>query len=287
MLYIYVLKLDGNKYYVGKTTNPDFRLDTHFDVGGSAWTIKYKPIKLIELIGGCDIFDEDKYTLKYMEKYGIENVRGGSFCEINFNQENINTINKMIINSSKLINNNNNNLQETNNEIIKLEIQYEYSQLLKELFNIICYHIKKIENQDLINMFDHNLNYRTNGINFNSIFVIMKNNNQSYNIICNKFLNNLLRDVLVKNLFEKIKNNFAKHIDDACINYYAFVRLEKLNLNLNIKMNKILLLKLQLEKELERIYKIHQVDNFSLYELEVNKKMELLTSRMIELTIQI
>ena len=68
MLYIYVLKLDRNEYYVGKTSNHDFRLETHFDVGGSAWTVKYKPIKLIELFVGCDNFDEDKYALKYMEK---------------------------------------------------------------------------------------------------------------------------------------------------------------------------------------------------------------------------
>ena len=28
-----------------------------------------------------DEFDEDKLTFKYMYKYGINNVRGGSFCE--------------------------------------------------------------------------------------------------------------------------------------------------------------------------------------------------------------
>ena len=30
MVTIYVLKLKGNKYYVGKTTNPTYRLDDHF-----------------------------------------------------------------------------------------------------------------------------------------------------------------------------------------------------------------------------------------------------------------
>ena len=50
MLYIYVLKLSCNKYYVGKTTNPEFRLDSHFDSDGSAWTLKYKPIGLVDLI---------------------------------------------------------------------------------------------------------------------------------------------------------------------------------------------------------------------------------------------
>lgn len=100
MTFIYILKLIDNKYYVGKTTNPKFRLDTHFNSYGSAWTAKYKPIKVLEIVKNCDDYDEDKYTLKYMEKYGINNVRGGSFCEIKLTNENKNTIEKMIVSST-------------------------------------------------------------------------------------------------------------------------------------------------------------------------------------------
>ena len=45
MVFIYVLKCQNNKYYVGKTENPDYRLESHFSEGGSAWTKKYKPIQ--------------------------------------------------------------------------------------------------------------------------------------------------------------------------------------------------------------------------------------------------
>lgn len=55
MLYIYVLKLTNNKYYIGKTLNPDFRLYSHFDSNGSIWTTKYKPISVIEIIPNCMI----------------------------------------------------------------------------------------------------------------------------------------------------------------------------------------------------------------------------------------
>ena len=44
MVYIYILKLKNNKYYVGKTSNPKFRLESHFNSNGSVWTMKYKPI---------------------------------------------------------------------------------------------------------------------------------------------------------------------------------------------------------------------------------------------------
>ena len=96
MVFIYILKLKDNKYYIGKTDNPKFRLDNHFKASGSSWTTKYKPIQIIGLFPDCDDFDEDKYTLKYMKKYGIENVRGGSFCKDTLSSETLLTIKKMI-----------------------------------------------------------------------------------------------------------------------------------------------------------------------------------------------
>ncbi len=82
MVYIYVLKLKNGKYYVGKTANPQFRLESHFENNGSEWTKKYKPISIEALIPDCDDYDEDKYTKIYMDKYGIDNVRGGSYTSI-------------------------------------------------------------------------------------------------------------------------------------------------------------------------------------------------------------
>ena len=99
-MFIYILKLENNKYYVGKTSNPTFRLEQHFNSDGSLWTKKYNPIKVIEIIPNCDNYDEDKYTLKYMEQFGINNVRGGTFCELKLNKDNLTTIKKMINSST-------------------------------------------------------------------------------------------------------------------------------------------------------------------------------------------
>ena len=79
MVFIYILELENSKYYIGKTHNPNFRLDAHFNSIGSSWTKKYKPIKLLKLIPNCSDFDEDKYTKEYMLKKGINNVRGGTY----------------------------------------------------------------------------------------------------------------------------------------------------------------------------------------------------------------
>ena len=81
---IYVLKLVQDKYYIGKTYKDILiRYEQHKNGFGAEWTKLYKPIKMIEFFQTTDKFKEDTYTKKYMEKYGIENVRGGSYTKIN------------------------------------------------------------------------------------------------------------------------------------------------------------------------------------------------------------
>ena len=99
-MFVYVLKLAQNKYYIGKTKNVDNRLNDHINNIGSKWTKKYKVIKVIEVFSDCDDFDEDKYTKMYMSKFGIDNVRGGSYTKMFLTNEEINFIRKEIIGST-------------------------------------------------------------------------------------------------------------------------------------------------------------------------------------------
>jgi len=95
MVYIYILKLEQGKYYIGKTNHPEFRLANHFQSNGSEWTKKYKPLEVIDIKPNCDDYDEDKVTRQYMDKYGINNVRGGSFVTIKLKKSIIDTLNQM------------------------------------------------------------------------------------------------------------------------------------------------------------------------------------------------
>lgn len=79
---IYTLQLEGGKYYVGKSKNITNRILQHFSDQGSSWTKSYKPIKVLSQIPSTDSFDEEKYTLLAMDRYGIDNVRGGSYCKL-------------------------------------------------------------------------------------------------------------------------------------------------------------------------------------------------------------
>lgn len=110
MITIYILKLENNKWYVGKTRNLEERIKEHFlrpRLGehfscsfSSSFTKKYKPLSLHESIENCDDFDEEKYTLKYMQKYGINNVRGGPYTSIVLSEDTVSHIEKSLSASS-------------------------------------------------------------------------------------------------------------------------------------------------------------------------------------------
>ena len=96
MVFIYSLKLQSEKFYIGKTETPNFRLQDHFDTSGSAWTKKYKPISIYQLLPDMNDHDEQRITQEYMNKYGIDNVRGGPWCKVILSDEEKEFIKKLL-----------------------------------------------------------------------------------------------------------------------------------------------------------------------------------------------
>jgi predicted GIY-YIG superfamily endonuclease len=85
--WLYALRLNEGKYYIGTTSkkDPNHRIQEHMNGFYSAqWVRKYKPIEPVEIIDIGNITKEQAElleqhrTLQYMEKYGHQNVRGGS-----------------------------------------------------------------------------------------------------------------------------------------------------------------------------------------------------------------
>ena len=91
---IYILELKNNKYYIGKSNNVEKRFKDHMNGTGSTWTKLHKPIKILKEIPNCNNFDEDKYTKEYMSKYGINNVRGGTYTQIKLDNNTIKLLEK-------------------------------------------------------------------------------------------------------------------------------------------------------------------------------------------------
>lgn len=99
---LYILKCKDGKYYIG-TTNLDTskRLVQHMKGNGSAWTNKYKPLWIEKEIINCDKYDEDKWTKIYMDKYGINNVRGGSYSQIELPDNTVDLLEREVNHANK------------------------------------------------------------------------------------------------------------------------------------------------------------------------------------------
>lgn len=91
-MWIYVLKLEHDKYYIGTTYNKDKRIQEHKIGIGAEWTKLYKFVSVIEqeeyqqpnldddFVHNI-FFKETLKTYKYMLEYGIDNVRGAQYCK--------------------------------------------------------------------------------------------------------------------------------------------------------------------------------------------------------------
>lgn len=73
---IFVLKLENNKWWVGRSKNPSKLIAKHKRGKSSVWTRENRMIKIEETIEDGDL---NEVTLRYMKNFGWQSVRGTSF----------------------------------------------------------------------------------------------------------------------------------------------------------------------------------------------------------------
>lgn len=101
-VFLYVLLLDGNHFYVGMTRGLKRRLWQHFRSPahwGSDWTAKYKPFSVIhcsEIFGKSHdlAFIENQATLRLAKLKGADRVRGGAYTREELGESWIDEVNK-------------------------------------------------------------------------------------------------------------------------------------------------------------------------------------------------
>ena len=95
---IYVLELEGERFYVGKTTekNLEARLQSHQrrDDKCAHWTkvYKVKNIRRDLFRYKASPFEEDMVVKEMMYIYGVDKVRGGIYSQYTLPPERVNTI---------------------------------------------------------------------------------------------------------------------------------------------------------------------------------------------------
>jgi hypothetical protein len=137
MIYIYILELYNNKFYIGKVNNISSIVN---DICNNKfeWLFYNKPLKIIDIYNFSNDINEDEFVLEFMNIYGVNNVRGGCFKQMNLTFDNtydiFKTI-KIVYNKCYLCG------EETHNgDKCKLNKKYDYDLLVGLITsNIICY----------------------------------------------------------------------------------------------------------------------------------------------------
>lgn len=76
----YVLGLEDECFYIGRSSNLNQRLAQHVSKnGGSVWCKEHDVKSLLEVhVGDVEL----EKTIEYFNKYGFEKVRGASWCRV-------------------------------------------------------------------------------------------------------------------------------------------------------------------------------------------------------------
>lgn len=88
MVNVYAAKLENEKYYIGCISDPLVINGRKKLKINSNWTKRHKPLSIIESYEES-IISKTYLTRIYMKKYGIQNVRGGGYCNIELSAANI------------------------------------------------------------------------------------------------------------------------------------------------------------------------------------------------------
>jgi hypothetical protein len=109
--YLYLIACKTDKYFVYCSTNKtEDEIRFHTKILYDFFTTN-EMSHIVKKVNNVELTEVDSYVKKYMYEYGIENVRGGTYCQeelpeymIQTIQDEINTINYEIVNNENIIN---------------------------------------------------------------------------------------------------------------------------------------------------------------------------------------
>lgn len=104
---IYIVQCSKNKYFVGSSNMTQNAYLNHLkELVPNDWLKTYTPIKIINKHQANYVNDEDLITIQSINKYGLNNVRGGSFSDFELTDVMVDIINKQLNGEKLFISNN-------------------------------------------------------------------------------------------------------------------------------------------------------------------------------------
>lgn len=96
---VYVLQLENGNYYVGTSCNVPGRIDAHFRGEAAVWTRAHKPVAKVDRItdvqGDTDAAELWE-TLAWMQRCGVDRVRGSLFTTVHLSVEDRRMITRLL-----------------------------------------------------------------------------------------------------------------------------------------------------------------------------------------------
>ena len=91
MTLLYVIELNCQKFYISTTNNTVRELDNYVNYlkmnqhvkTGIDWIDKYRPIGIYQIVPNATDNDLKKFVIRYLDIYGINQVRGWEYTRIN------------------------------------------------------------------------------------------------------------------------------------------------------------------------------------------------------------
>ncbi|RMR10065.1 GIY-YIG nuclease family protein [Pseudomonas syringae group genomosp. 7] len=86
--YLFILKLEGDRYYVGYSSKPDLRIRRYFAGKGADWTAMHKPVEVLAKRSLGTLSESDAAaktadaTISMMRLFGWRNVRGAAWKSV-------------------------------------------------------------------------------------------------------------------------------------------------------------------------------------------------------------
>ena len=98
--FIHILKLEENKFFIVKSKQNVIKTINHLKKI-SDWIQKYPYRSIMKEDLDPNEINVDIWTLKYIEKFGIDNVRGGSYYQLNLSDKQKGLINNSLFRNIK------------------------------------------------------------------------------------------------------------------------------------------------------------------------------------------
>lgn len=77
---IFLVYLENDKYYICSSVKYNIDIKKQYK-NSIKWVQTNRPLNILKIYYDCNYNEIDDYTVIYMNKYGIDNVRGGNFTK--------------------------------------------------------------------------------------------------------------------------------------------------------------------------------------------------------------